>query len=302
MTDRVIVNVSDSEQSPSSTNEKFEHVEHNSDASSKSRKPILKLKREFREYLAEFLGTLVLIIFGDGVVAQVVLSKGAKGDWLSINWGWGLGVLAGVYIAGGISGAHLNPAVTITMATYRGFPWKKVPGYCFAQLLGAFTGAALVFANYRSALNAFDGGVRTTLGDTATAGVFATFPAPFMTPVGSFFSEVIGTAVLLMVILATGDKFNNPAGNVGPIVICLTVLGLGASWGWETGYAINPARDLGPRLFTLVAGWGTQPFTAFDHYFWVPMFGTTIGGLLGGLLYDIMIYQGEDSPISPSFL
>src|ERR671911_2259989 len=138
------------------------------------------LKGTAREAAAEFFGTFILIAFGVGVVAQTVLSRGANGSFLAINIGWGLAVMLGVYAAGGVSGAHLNPAVTLALAVTRGFPWAKVPAYVVAQIAGAFAAAALVYVTYAEAFTAFDGGVRQISGPQATAGIFATYPQPFL--------------------------------------------------------------------------------------------------------------------------
>src|SRR5437763_12081967 len=134
-----------------------------------------------RECAAEFLGTFILIMFGVGVLARAVLSGRTAGDYLSINIGWGLGVTMGVYAAAGVSGAHLNPAVTVALAAFRGFPWRKVAPYCAAQLAGAFVASAVVFVTYREALAHFDGGVRVVTGAHATAGIWATYPQQFLT-------------------------------------------------------------------------------------------------------------------------
>jgi MIP family channel proteins len=161
-----------------------------------------------REAAAEFFGTLVLIAFGAGVVAQTVLSHNAAGSSLSINIGWGLGVMLGIYSAGGVSGAHLNPAVTLALALRRGFPWRKVPLFVIAQVAGAFAGAALVWLTYYDALAAFDGGVRQISGALGTAGIFATYPQAFLSPVGGFIDQVVGTALLMAGVLAVTDQRN----------------------------------------------------------------------------------------------
>src|SRR5262245_10807221 len=162
-----------------------------------------------REILAEFLGTFVLIVFGTAVVAQVVLSGQANGSYLSINLGWGLAVVMGVYVAGGVSGAHLNPAVTLTLAIRRGFPWRKVLPYCAAQLAGAFTGALVTFITYREAFDRFDGGIRQVTGPQATAGIFATYPQAFLSTVpGGLIDQIVGTALLLLLIFAIRGEEN----------------------------------------------------------------------------------------------
>jgi len=201
------------------------------------------------ELMSEFLGTFVLILFGTGVVAMVVLFPSSSGGgivhggYTNITLGWGLAVTMGIYIAGKISGAHLNPAVTLTLAVFRGFSWSKVLPYSIAQTAGAFIAAALVYRNYLPAFRLVDPQLEKT------AGVFTTFPAfPGLLQAG-FLDQVIGTALLLLLILAITDEFNSPPGaNLVPLMIGLVVVAIGMSFGGMHGYAINPARDLGPRL------------------------------------------------------
>lgn len=242
-----------------------------------------------RELLAEFLGTLVLIAFGAGVVAQVVLSKQQNGTYLSINIAWGFAVTMGIYVAGGVSGAHLNPAVTMALAVRRELPLAKVLPYMLAQTAGAFCGAAIAFLVYREAFNNFDGGVRQIAGDQGTAGIFATYPQPYLSTLGGLIDQIVGTALLLLVIRAIGDARNNPAGGLGPVIVGFLVMVIGMAFGLNAGYAINPARDFGPRLFTALAGWGFEVFRANNFYFWVPIVGPLIGGPLGVLIYDTLI-------------
>jgi MIP family channel proteins len=242
----------------------------------------------WRESLAELLGTFVLIVFGVGVVAQVVLSGNANGTYLSINIAWGLAVAMGCYIAGGVSGAHLNPAVTVALAVHRKFPWSKVGPYVLAQFVGAIVASAVVYATYHEALNAFDGGVRQVVGAQATAGIWATYPQPFLSVFpGGVVDQIVGTALLVGVIFGLSDPRNAPPAGMGPFMVGMLVLLIGASFGFNSGYAINPARDLGPRLFTAVAGWGGDVFRAGNHWWWVPIVGPLIGGVVGGGVYDL---------------
>jgi MIP family channel proteins len=244
-----------------------------------------------REVLAEFFGTFVLILFGAGVVAQFVVSKQANGSYLAINIAWGLGVVMGCYVSAGVSGAHLNPAVTLAAAVHRGFPWRKVLPYAAAQTAGAFVAAAVVYLTYREGLNAFDGGVRQVLGPQGTGGIFATYPQPYLSTFpGGFIDQVVGTAILIAVILGITDQRNAPApAGLVPVIVGLLVVGIGAAFGVNSGYAINPARDLGPRLFTFFAGWGSEVFRAGNHWWWVPIVGPLVGGVLGGWLYDAFV-------------
>jgi aquaglyceroporin related protein len=261
-----------------------------------------RVRHYLREPLSEFFGVFILILFGDGVVAQVVLSGGTKGDYQSISWGWGLGVMLGVY-TGGISGAHLNPAVTFANCVFRKFPWRKFPGYMLAQILGAMVASAIVYANYKSAIDVFEGGpdIRTVGGETSTAGIFCTYPAPFMTKTGQFFSEFIASALLMFLIYALKDDGNIGAGNLTPLALFFVIFGIGACFGWETGYAINLARDFGPRLVSYMIGYGHEVWSAGGYYFWVPMVAPFCGCTFGGFLYDTFLFTGE-SPINTPYL
>ena len=241
------------------------------------------------ELVAEFLGTMVLILFGNGVVAMVVLfgtglpGEIVKGGYTNITLAWGLAVTMGIYIAGKISGAHLNPAVTITLAALRGFPWVKVLPYCIVQIAGAFVAAALVFWNYHPAFMRADPGL------DHTAGVFTTFPAfPELLSAG-LLDQTIGTALLLLMIFAITDERNQPPAILTPLMIGLVVVVIGMSFGGMHGYAINPARDFGPRLFTVVAGFKNNGLTDGAMVFWVPIVGPILGGLIGGAVYDFGI-------------
>jgi glycerol uptake facilitator protein len=241
----------------------------------------------FPELLAEFLGTFVLILFGDGIVAMTVLfgtgvpGEVIKGGYTNITIGWGLAVTMGIYLAGRISGAHLNPAVSIALAVYRDFPWRKVAPYIVAQILGAFLAAALVYWNYLPAFQVFDPGLEKT------AGIFTTFPAFPLIPFAGLLDQTIGTALLLMMILAITDERNQPPGaNMGALMVGLVVVVIGMGFGGMHGYAINPARDFGPRLFTAMAGFKNNGLTDGTRVFWVPIAGPILGGILGSATYD----------------
>jgi len=242
------------------------------------------------ELLSELLGTFVLILFGNGVVAMTVLfgtglpGEIVKGGYTNITIGWGLAVTMGIYIAGRISGAHLNPAVSVSLAVYRDFPWRKVAPYIVAQTVGAFLAAALVYWNYLPAFHAFDPGLEKT------AGIFTTFPAFPQVPFAGLLDQTIGTALLLMMILAITDERNQPPGaNLGALMVGLVVVAIGMSFGGIHGYAINPARDFGPRLFTAVAGFKNNGLTDGVKVFWVPIVGPILGGILGSAAYDFGI-------------
>jgi glycerol uptake facilitator protein len=246
--------------------------------------------RSSQEFVAEFLGTMVLIMFGCGVVAMVVLfgstpaipGEVVKGGYTNIVLGWGLAVTMGIYVAGGISGAHLNPAVTIALAVTKRFPWHKCGYYILAQCLGAFAGAALVFAVYYTKWIQVDPGLERT------ADIFTTFPAVAGFWPG-FIDQFVGTALLTGLILAIGDKNNAPPGaNLGPLMVGLLVVAIGISFGGMHGYAINPARDFGPRLFSVVAGFKNNGLIGSPIWI-VPIVAPLLGGVLGALVYDFAI-------------
>ena len=257
---------------------------------------------------AELLGTFVLICFGDGVVAMAVAARTqsgrgteifqASGDWLLIAWGWGFAVTFGVYIAGGISGAHINPAVTVAFAARRGFPWRKVPGYIAAQLLGAFLGAVLVYIVYKGAIDSYERAhdiVRGEPSSVPTYSIFATFPAQYFgTWLGPLIDQIVGTAFLVAFVFAVVDENNQAVrANLAAVVIGFIVVAIGLSFGANAGYAINPARDFGPRLFAWIAGWGEVAIPGnygnVNSYLWIPIVGPLVGGVIGAVVYDVAI-------------
>lgn len=245
------------------------------------------------ELISEFIGAFILLFFGAGCVATLVLKGNPYNGW-DIALIWGFAVTMAIYITGAVSGTHINPAVTIALATFRGFPWKKVVPYIIAQTAGTFTGAAMVFALYSKSFTAFEastGMIRGSVDSVATAGIFSTYPQAYLSNMHALFVEIVITAVLLMVIFALGDakNVNAPKGKYAPfgaILIGITIAIIGGSFGALTGFAMNPARDFGPKLFTSLAGWGRIGLPAPNNYFWVPIVGPVIGGLIGGFLYE----------------
>ena len=246
----------------------------------------------------EFLGTALLIVLGDGVVANVVLLH-RQPDNLMITTGWGLAVALAVYLCGRLSGGHVNPAVTLALASRGDFPRSRVIPYWIAQLAGAFAGALIVYADYAEAFKAFEANehlVRGVMSDgkligpsAGGAGVFATYPL-FDTTWRNFLSEFLGTAVLLLGVRALTDRRNaGPGGYVEPLALGGLVWAIGLSLGGLTGYAINPARDFGPRLASALLGWGPSVFQSHGGYFWVPIVAPLAGGLAGIALYDFAI-------------
>jgi len=250
------------------------------------------------ELAAELFGTFILILFGCGVVAQVV--AGGIGDHDSIAWAWGLGVTLGIYVAGRISGAHLNPAVTLAQALFQGFPWRKLAPFVAAQTAGAFLAALVVRWNYTEVLARFDPGHTIK-----SQGVFSTLPGNGTLPVsdlGALRDQIIGTAILVFLIFAITDARNAaPKANLTPFIVGLVVVAIGMAWGTDAGYAINPARDFGPRLASFLTGYGTAFRDQYGHlYFWVPIVGPLVGGALGGGLYKFCVarYLPQTEPVS----
>lgn len=246
------------------------------------------------EFIGEVLGTFILILLGDGVVANVGLAPRLAStayNWNTITIGWAMAVLVAVYTVAGVSGAHLNPAVTLALAVKRGFPWKKVIPYWFAQVLGAFLGALGVYIVYYGGLkaagmpNVWCTGPGSVFGQAFWGGSTSLTSSGSYTLLNAFLTEIIGTAVLLWGVLASGDTKNNAVGaNLGGLFVALTVLGIGLSLGGPSGYAINPARDFGPRLFGALVG--TKNLFDGSYWFVAPILGPLIGGILGVLTYD----------------
>jgi len=230
-------------------------------------------------YLAEFLGTLLIILFGGGVVAGNVL-KGTKSEnagWLTVCVAWGLGVTLAIYATGNISGGHLNPAITLAFAISGNFEWNLVPGYCLAQFAGAFTGAVLIFLYYGPHW-------KNTPDASVKLAVFSTGPAIRHTW-SNFFNEALATAILVFAILFLG--VNEFTQGLKPLVVGLLIIAIGLSLGGTTGFAINPARDLGPRIahaLLPIAGKGSSDWS----YAWIPVVGPFIGGIVGATLYGVM--------------
>jgi len=254
-----------------------------------------------RECYAEFLGTLILVLIGDGVVCQTVLSQGLEakaalskqanpdhtnyaGDWTTISMGFGIALMLGLFVSAGVSGGHLNPAVSLAMCRHGRLPWKKLPYYVGAQMAGAFVGAMVVYIVY------FVGLVKLDDWTINTAGIFATYPKSHEGILSGFIDEVVGSALLLLGIFAITDRFNNQADDgMKPVVIGMLLSGIALSFGYNTGFALNPARDFAPRLFTSMAGWGGSVFTYCSGYFWVPCVAPLFGALAGSEMYTYLI-------------
>ena len=252
------------------------------------------------ECVAEFFGTMVLILFGDGCVATFALftNLGANNaatpfanTWPVIIFGWGFAVMLGIYVAGAISGAHLNPAVTLALAARGKFAWNKVLPYMGAQVLGAFVAAAILYFVYQGAIQhavslaATQGGALPNVADVA-GGVFYTSPKAFVGTFGAFCDEFVGTALLVGLIFAITDGRNQPVqANLNPLIIGFLIVAIGASFGLNTGYAINPARDFGPRLWIAIVSGGAS----LNAYTWIPIVAPLLGGVAGAYIYDFTI-------------
>ncbi|CAL8281796.1 unnamed protein product [Gadus morhua 'NCC'] len=240
--------------------------------------------------LAECLGTLVLVTFGCGSVAQMLLSGGSHGAFLTVNLAFGFAATLGILISGQVSGGHLNPAVTFALCLLGREPWRKLPVYFLFQTLGAFLGAGIIFGMYSDALWDYGQGTLSVDGTNATAGIFATYPSPHLSLLNGFFDQLIGTAALIVCILAIVDPHNTPVpAGLEAFTVGLVVLVIGLSMGFNSGYAVNPARDLGPRLFTALAGWGSGVFTVKGYWFLVPLFAPFLGAVVGVVIYQLMV-------------
>ncbi|KAJ9477996.1 Aquaglycerol porin AQY3 [Pseudozyma hubeiensis] len=263
------------------------------------------IRYQLREPFAEFLGCFMLMVFGNGINCQVTVSQlydasDPKGNYLSISFGWGVGVAMGVWVAGGISGGMINPAVTIALACFRKFSWKKVPIYIVAQILGCLMGSLCIYALYVNPIRIVDPGQTET-----TASLFTTYPAEFLrqpsTRMSAFYNEFFASAILLIVILAIGDSSNTPPPDgLAPLVLLWLVWGLGACLGWQTAYAVNPARDLGPRIMLSIVGYSSDILWTFNAWYWLwtPVIATCSGAIMGCIIYDTLCYTGGDSPIN----
>ncbi|KAI9443189.1 aquaporin [Lactarius indigo] len=242
-----------------------------------------KIREIIREPAAEMLGTMILTLFGTAGNCQVVLSANTgvasspKGDYLSLALGWACGVGLGAWVSGGVSGGHVNPVITVCSAIFRDFPWRKVPGYVLGQLIGAWLGAIIVFGNYFHAIDIVEGGkgVRTL----KTGSLFGTFALNYMPAANCFFDECSRSP--------TREMLRRLA--FVPLIVFLTIL----------GFAINPARDLGPRIMTAMVGYGRQVFNYRSQYWlWSPILGSFSGGVVACFVYDVFIYLGPESPIN----
>ena len=245
------------------------------------------------QLISEMMAMLIIIAFGDSVAAMYTLY--APSPYQQAYWGvciaWGLAVTLAIYTTGSVSGCHGNPAVTLALAVYRGFSWRKVVPYCVAQVIGAFLGAGIVYTLFSPVIDHFNMVNNLSRASGGAAGVFFTHPGLAITPMHAFGDEVILTAFLMLGIFAITEQYNEmaPGANGGAVMIGLLVALIGASMGYLEAWAINPARDLGPRIFCFFAGWGPAAFPSPDNYWWIPIVGPLLGGCVGGAAYQYMI-------------
>lgn len=246
------------------------------------------------ELISEAIAVLIIIAFGDSVAAMYTLYD--PSPYQHAYWGvcmaWGLGVTVAIYATGSVSGCHANPAVTLALALYRKFSWKKVPAYCVAQTIGGLLGAAIVYALFAPVIDSFNATQHLTRAGGGAAGVFFTHPGLAITPMHAFSDQIILTAFLIFGIFAVTEQYNEmaPGANFGALIIGLLVALIGASMGYLEAWAINPARDLGPRLFCFWAGWGSAAFPSPQNYWWIPIAGPLLGGGVGGGAYQLLIH------------
>ncbi|VDK54928.1 unnamed protein product [Anisakis simplex] len=239
-----------------------------------------------REILAEFIGTFFLLFIGTAANVQNVLGGG---NITSAHIAWGIGFTFAVFLAANASGGHLNPAISFAAYLLGNLSFFRFVIYSLVQLLGAFCGAAITFVGHYDDIQNFDSGIRYVVGLNATAGLFTTFPSPHMSVVGSLFDQIIGTAILSGMICLITDRRQNIPNPMQPLLAGLVMTMVAMTYGTNGGFAINPARDFGPRVFLLCVGYGWSVFSAYDYYFWIPIVGPMIGALIGAWLYKLFV-------------
>ncbi|OMJ17150.1 Aquaporin-9 [Smittium culicis] len=256
---------------------------------------LYQLRYRYRHYLSEFFGCVVMTFLGVSSASTFSFYEQLMSEYWLINaLSWGAAVTMAMYVSFGSSGGHLNPAVTISMAVFGRFKWKRVPGYIVSQILGCIVGSALSFSIYVKKYNAFDGGVRKTTGPKATASIFASYPDADNSNINGFYQEFLATCALLFVLQGISDKKMYPAKNLQPIVVGMLVFVISATTGILGSSNLNPARDLGPRIFTAIAGWGSEPFTVANHYFWIPIVAPILGAIVGTGLYELFVIPNNN--------
>jgi glycerol uptake facilitator protein len=253
------------------------------------------VKRQFAgQLISEAMAMFIIIAFGDSVAAMYTLYS--PSPYQQAYWGvciaWGLAVTLAIYTTGAVSGCHANPAVTLALAMYRRFSWKKVIPYWVAQVIGALVGAIVVYLLFSPVIDHFNAANNISRASGGAAGVFFTHPGLAISTSHAFFDEIVLTAFLIFGIFAVTEHFNEiaPGPNMGALIIGLLVALIGASMGYLEAWAINPARDFGPRLFCFFTGWGSSALPSPGSYWWVPVVGPLIGGAVGGGAYQLLIW------------
>ncbi|MGS0646706.1 MIP/aquaporin family protein [Komagataeibacter melomenusus] len=265
---------------------------------------MLKNRQFLGELISECIAVMIIVLIGDSVAAMYALYD--PSPYKQAYWGvaivWGLGVTIAIYITGSVSGTHANPAVSLALALYRGFSWRKVPGYCAAQVLGGVIGAALVYTLYQPVIEHYNAAHGLTRAGGGAAGVFFTHPGEGITPLHAFVDEIILTGLLVFGIFAITCEYNTvaPQANSGALIIGLLVASIGACSGYLEAWAINPARDFGPRLFCFLAGWGGSALPGPDNFWWVPIAGPLVGGVVGAGCYQFLIRPFIPRSAAPS--
>ncbi|XP_057370629.1 aquaporin-9-like [Daphnia carinata] len=249
-----------------------------------------------RAATAEFIGTFVLVAIGNGSVAQSLLTNGEKGNYFTLNWGWGIGCFLGILISAKTSGGHINPAVTMALAMTKEFPWNRLPAYWCAQYLGALAASCTVLAAYYEAI--MDGKVNGEFrihkdpSDPGSAAIFANYPAPYSSASAGLMEEILSTVIFMLVIRVVTAKQSKVPSFLQPLYIGFTLLAIGLSYGSNGGYALNPARDFAPRVVTLFAGWGIHVFSIRGYnWFWIYLVGPHIGAILGVIIFNLFLKQ-----------
>ena len=245
------------------------------------------------ELISECIAVFIIITIGCSAAAMYVLYTPSpyQTAYFGVCITWGLAVTIAIYVTGAVSGTHANPAVTLALTLYRDFPLRKVVPYWAAQVVGGFLGAAVVYMMFSPVIDAFNlaQGVDRSAG--GAAGVFFTHPGEHITPIRAFFNEIVLTGMLLLGIFAITEEYNTqaPQANSSALIIGLLVAMIGAAGGYLEAWPINPARDLGPRMFTYLAGWGPAAFPSPGNYWWVPIAGPFCGGVAGASAYQWLI-------------
>ncbi|KAL3995032.1 Major intrinsic family protein [Acanthocheilonema viteae] len=251
---------------------------------------VIQIKSKLlRNALAEAVGTFILLFIGTSIIAQLHLPNGAVNTWVQINVGWGFAITISVTSVAHISGGHLNPAISILFFTMGALDIISLLIYIISQHIGAFFGAAATYVIYRDAINSYDGGFRAVAGPNGTAVIFATYPQAFVSPLTAYLDQIAGTGLLAFCVLLIIDPRNKIPSVAHPLLFGISLLVIGCGFGLNCGYPLNPARDFAPRIFTYFI-YGKEVFTyPWCCWFLVPIIGPTLGALIGGWFYIVLI-------------